>query len=291
MGSRYGGLKQMDPMGPHGETILDYSVFDAIRAGFGKVVFIIREDFAEAFQESVGARFAGKIEIDYAYQQLEDLPDGYSVPEGRTKPWGTAHAIRAARNVVQEPFAVINADDFYGRDAYVRAAEFLATVDSSSHPSSSCIVGYYLEKTLSDHGGVNRGITRHHDGLLSDVEEIIGIDRRKGGQIVGESVSGNECGLDGDAIVSMNFWGFTPQFFSQLEAEFVKFLDVHGAEERSECYIPTVVDDLITAGDTVCHVLPTSSSWFGVTYPDDKPRVMESVEKLIRAGEYPDKLV
>lgn len=290
MGSRYGGLKQMDPMGPHGETILDYSVFDAIRAGFGKVVFIIREDFAEAFRESVGARFAGRIEIDYAFQKLDDLPKGFSIPEGRTKPWGTAHAVRAARDAISGPFAVINADDFYGRDAYVRAAEFLADVNTDTAPAESCIVGYYLDKTLSDHGGVNRGITRHQSGLLSDVEEVIGIDRRKGGEIAGEAVNGDERVLDGDAIVSMNFWGFTPEFFVQLEAQFIKFLEDHGAEPKSECYIPTVVDDLIDSGASVCHVLPTTSSWFGVTYPDDKPRVMENIEKLIKSGEYPKKL-
>lgn len=290
MGSRYGGLKQMDPMGPHGETILDYSVFDAIRAGFGKVVFIIREDFAEAFRETVGARFADKIEIDYAFQKLDDLPEGFSIPEGRTKPWGTAHAVRAARDVVSGPFAVINADDFYGRDSYVRAAEFLADVKSDTTPAESCIVGYYLAKTLSDHGGVNRGITRHQGGFLSDVEEIIGIDRRKGGKIVGEAVNGDERILDGDAIVSMNFWGFTPTFFEQLEAHFTKFLEDHGSEEKSECYIPTIVDDLITSGEAICHVLPTASSWFGVTYPDDKPRVTESIKKLIKSGEYPKKL-
>lgn len=290
MGSRYGGLKQMDPMGPHGETILDYSVFDAIRAGFGKVVFIIREDFAEAFRENIGSRFAGKIEIDYAFQKLDDLPEGYSVPAGRAKPWGTAHAVRAARHVITEPFAVINADDFYGRDAYVRAAEFLTEVKYAAKPVSSCLVGYYLDKTLSDHGGVNRGITKQEKGFLSDVEEIIGIDRRKGGEIIGETVGGEERTLVGDAIVSMNFWGFTPEHFAQLETEFVKFLQAHGNDPKSECYIPTVVDNLIASAEAVCHVLPTTSSWFGVTYPDDKPRVMESIAKLIKAGEYPKTL-
>lgn len=290
MGSRYGGLKQIDPMGPHGETILDYSVFDAIRAGFGKVIFVIREDFADAFRECIGARFAGRIEIGYAFQRLEDLPEGFSVPDGRTKPWGTAHAVRAARGVIQEPFAVINADDFYGRDAYVRAAEFLAEVDPEGVPNSSCLVGYYLDKTLSDHGGVNRGITTHQNNLLSDVVEIIGIDRRKGGSIIGETIAGEEVTLAGDAIVSMNFWGFTPAIFPLLEDHFIKFLTAHGSEPKSEWYIPTAVDDLIASGDAVCHILPTTSSWFGVTYPDDKPRVMESIEKLLRSGDYPQKL-
>ena len=290
MGSRYGGLKQMDPMGPHGETILDYSVFDAIRAGFGKVVFIIREDFADAFRESVGARFAGQIEIDYAFQRLDDLPEGFRVPEGRTKPWGTAHAVRAARHVVQDPFAVINADDFYGRDAYVRAIEFLDQVDPSATPDSCCLVGYYLNKTLSQHGGVNRGITRCENGCLTNVEEIIGIIRDTKGVITGEAVSGDPRPLEKDAIVSMNFWGFTPQHFAGLEREFIKFLEAHGSEAKSECFIPTVIDGLIADGAARCEVLTTTSSWFGVTYPDDKPRVMESIVKLIKAGEYPKTL-
>ena len=290
MGTRYGGLKQMDPMGPHGETILDYSVYDAIRAGFGKVVFIIREDFAEAFRESIGARFAGRIAIDYASQRLDDLPDGFTVPAGRTKPWGTAHAVRAARDVVHEPFAVINADDFYGRDAYVRAVEFLDQVDPVASPSSCCLIGYYLNKTLSQHGGVNRGITSTEGGCLANVEEIIGIIRDTTGLITGETVSGKPRTIEKDAIVSMNFWGFTPQHFTELEAEFIKFLETHGSEAKSECFIPTVVDELIAAGTTRCEVLATTSSWFGVTYPDDKPRVMDSILSLIKKGECPKNL-
>jgi hypothetical protein len=291
MGSRYGGLKQMDPMGPHGETILDYSVFDAIRAGFGKVVFIIREDFADAFRESIGARFAGQIEIDYAFQKLDDLPEGFRVPEGRTKPWGTAHAVRAARHVTQEPFAVINADDFYGRDAYVRAVEYLTQIQSDTTPSSCCLIGYYLNKTLSQHGGVNRGITSSKGGNLTDVEEIIGIVRSDKGVITGETVSGESREIEKDVIVSMNFWGFTPDHFDELEREFTKFLEAHGTEAKSECFIPTVVDGLIADGVTRCEVLATTSSWFGVTYPDDKPRVMDSILKLIKKGEYPKQLI
>jgi hypothetical protein len=290
MGSRYGGLKQMDPMGPHGETILDYSVFDAIRAGFGKVVFVIREDFAEAFQESIGARFADQVTIGYAFQKLDDLPAGFRVPEGREKPWGTAHAVRAARHVIREPFAVINADDFYGRDAYVRAAEFLTTVDPGATPSVCSLVGYYLDHTLSDHGGVNRGIASSRDGYLTDVEEIIGIVRNADGTVSGETVGGERRVVDDRCIVSMNFWGFTPQHFDELEEQFTLFLQEHGNTPKSECFIPWVVDELIAAGKTRCEVLATTSSWFGVTYPDDKPRVMDSIAQLIKTGEYPKKL-
>lgn len=290
MGSRYGGLKQMDPMGPHGETILDYSVFDAIRAGFGKVVFVIREDFAEAFRESVGTRFADQIEIGYAFQKLDDLPVGFAVPEGRTKPWGTAHAVRAARHMIREPFAVINADDFYGRDAYVRAAEFLTTVDPDVSPSVCSLIGYYLDKTLSDHGGVNRGIAASEDGFLTDVEEIIGIVRNADGSVNGETVSGERREVEDQSIVSMNFWGFSAKHFDELEEQFIRFLKDHGTELKSECFIPWIVDELIAAGQTRCQVLPTTSSWFGVTYPDDKPRVMDSIVKLIKAGEYPKAL-
>lgn len=291
MGSRYGGLKQMDPMGPNGETILDYSVFDAIRAGFGKVVFVIREDFAEAFREGVGARFADRIEVEYAFQKLDDLPDGFSIPEGRVKPWGTAHAVRAARHVVKEPFAVINADDFYGRDAYERAAEFLnGLAGASANPAKCALIGYYLDNTLSEHGGVNRGITQSKDGLLEDVEEVIDISLKPDGKITGVAVDGSPREVQPKDLVSMNFWGFGPEHFEQLEGEFLAFLKAHGTEEKSECYIPTAVDALISRGEAECHVLATTSSWFGVTYPDDKPHVVESIRGLIDSGEYPDAL-
>ena len=290
MGSRYGGLKQMDPMGPNGETILDYSVFDAIRAGFDKVVFVIREDFAEAFREGVGSRFADRIEVAYAFQRLDDLPDGHSVPDGRAKPWGTAHAVRAAREVVDGPFAVINADDFYGRDAYAQGAAFLKGLDSASSPSRCALVGYYLDNTLSEHGGVNRGITTITDGLLEDVEEIIDISTKADGRITGQDVDGKEREVQGRDLVSMNFWCFGPEHFEQLEGEFQAFLAARGTEEKSECYIPTVVDALIANGKARCEVLATTSSWFGVTYPDDKPRVTESIRGLIESGEYPETL-
>jgi hypothetical protein len=290
MGSRYGGLKQMDPMGPNGETVLDYSVFDAIRAGFGRVVFIIREDFAEAFQQGVGARFADRIAVDYVFQKLDDLPAGYSVPEGRQKPWGTAHAVRAARHAVKEHFAVINADDFYGADAYARASAFFDSLPEDT-TSEMAMVGYPLENTLSDHGHVNRGICQINEkGFLSNVEEYLDIAREADGHVRGNALDGKRHIVPAGSLVSMNFWAFGPDFFIQLEEAFTRFLAESGEQLKSECYIPTVVDQLIHSGHAQCPVLRTTSQWFGVTYPDDKPFVVESIRKLIDAGVYPSPL-
>jgi NDP-sugar pyrophosphorylase family protein len=290
MGSRYGGLKQMDPMGPSGETVLDYSVFDAIRAGFGKVVFVIREDFAESFKQTVGARFADRIEVDYAFQKLDDIPAEFSVPEGRTKPWGTAHAIRAARHVVKGPFAVVNADDFYGRDAYARAAEFFANLPVGQDKALA-MVGYPLENTLSAHGHVNRGICQTDESRnLTKVEEYLTIFREGDGLVRGDAMDGSRREIANGTPVSMNFWAFGADFFNPLEEIFVQFLKDHGSEEKSECYIPTVVDELIRSGYAPCAVLETSSAWFGVTYPDDKPFVVESIARLVQSGDYPASL-
>lgn len=291
MGSRYGGLKQMDPMGPNGETVLDYSVFDAIRAGFGKVVFVIREDFAEAFKEGVGARFADRIEVDYAFQKLDDLPEGFSIPANRVKPWGTSHAVRAARNVVHEPFAVINADDFYGADAYQVIAKWFAANQANDDKDHYAMVGYPLRNTLSEHGSVNRGICQTDaSGNLTDVEEIINIAKGDKGSPRGSRIDGSIIEIDPDSPVSMNFWGFTLSYFAQLEEHFANFLKEKGSELKSECYIPTVVDDLINRNIADCAVLETSASWFGVTYPDDKPHVVESIASLIENGDYPSPL-
>jgi len=291
MGSRYGGLKQMDPMGPNGETVLDYSVFDAIRAGFKRVIFIIRKDFAESFQASVGSRFAGKIEVEYAYQALDDLPMGFTVPEGRTKPWGTTHAIRAARHLVKGPFAVINADDFYGSDSYQRAVDFLQNTPTDDGLEHYAMVGYELLKTLSDHGDVNRGICRSDArGFLASVEEVVKIQREEGGIIYGDYLNGERHEVPADSLVSMNFWVFQASFLSRIEEEFTQFLQQRGHEEKSECYIPTVVDSLIRNRKADCAVLPTNSSWFGVTYPEDKPHVVANIQKLIDAGAYPSSI-
>ena len=290
MGSRYGGLKQIDPMGPNGETVLDYSVFDALRAGFGKVVFVIREDFAQAFREGIGARFADRIEVEYAFQKLDDLPAGFAVPADRAKPWGTAHAIRAARDLVAEPFAVVNADDFYGADAYARMAAWFGR--SGAGPHAYAMIGYPLRNTLSDHGSVNRGICRTDAaGLLTDVEEILSIRRDADGRVRGQRTDGSTLDLAEDAPSSMNFWGFTPAFFDQLEAEFAAFLAENAGSAKAECYIPTVVDRLIRRNAATCAVLETSATWFGVTYPDDKPHVVASIRALVDGGAYPSPLV
>ena len=291
MGSRYGGLKQIDPMGPNGETVLDYSVFDAIRAGFGRVVFIIREDFAEAFQHGIGARFAERIQVDYAFQRLDDLPAPFSVPAGRSKPWGTTHAVRAARHIVNEPFAVINADDFYGRDAYQRAASFLGQPAAADGKAHYAMIGYPLVNTLSDHGDVNRGIcTTDANGLLASVEEYVKIQRDGDGIVRGTALDGRRNAIAESGPVSMNFWAFNHCFFGQLEVGFSDFLEKSGSVEKSEYYIPTIVDELIRTNKADCCVIPTTSHWFGVTYPADKPHVVASIQQLIAEGEYPERL-
>lgn len=290
MGSRYGGLKQLDPMGPNGEVILDYSVYDAIRAGFGKVVFVIRRDFEEAFKSQVGARFEGKIEVDYAFQSLDDLPGGFSVPEGRVKPWGTAHALRAARHVIHEPFGVVNADDFYGADAFHKAAEFLTNPKVEDGKTHYGMIGYPLKNTLSDHGDVNRGICGIKDGYLDSVEEYTKIMREHDGVCRGDNLHGERKEVDPEELVSMNFWVFPASFIGQIEEHFTRFMNERGTELKSECYIPTVVDELIHNGVADCRVIRTTASWLGVTYPSDKPAVVESIAKLVQEGVYPEKL-
>ena len=289
MGSRYGGLKQVDPVGPSGEAILDYSVFDAIRGGFGKVVFVIRHDFEAEFKEKVGKKYEGHIAVDYCYQDLNDLPAPYVFPEGRTKPWGTAHATRAARHVVKEPFAVINADDFYGRDAMAKLGAYLSAVDPSS--LHLCMVGYRLDLTLSENGSVARGICDiAPDGTLKGVTEMTKLV--KAGDIAeNREDEANPVKVPLCARVSMNCWGFTPKLFEELEARFTTFLAARGTEMKSEWYIPFVVDELIKEGKADCRVLPTDSSWFGVTYREDKPHVVAEIGKLVKAGEYPENLL
>ena len=289
MGSRYGGLKQVDPVGPSGEAILDYSVFDAIRGGFGKVVFIIRHDFEAEFKEKVGKKYEGLIPVDYCYQDLNDLPPPYKFPEGRTKPWGTAHAVRAARDIVKEPFAVINADDFYGRDSFAKLGAYLSSVDPNSLHFS--MAAYRLDLTLSENGSVARGICDvSADGTLKGVTEMTKLVKA-GDMAENQENPDAPVKVPLDARVSMNCWGFTPKLFTELEDRFVKFLAARGTEMKSEWYIPFVVDELIKEGKADCKVLPTDSSWFGVTYREDKPYVMAEIKKLVDAGEYPVNLL
>jgi dTDP-glucose pyrophosphorylase len=287
MGSRYGGLKQIDPMGPNGETVLDYSVFDAIRAGFGKVVFVIRRDFETVFREQVGAKFADRIPVDYAFQDINDLPAGFSVPEGRTKPWGTTHAMLAAESLINEPCVMINADDFYGRDAFAVIAQHLATAAPTNGKSQYCMVGFKLSNTLSEHGSVARGVCTANDaGLLTSVTEMTKIFKTESGA-ENREIEGSPVALTGSEPVSMNFWGFTPEIFAQLRSAFVEFLKAEGNEQKSECYVPKVVDVLIRTGQADVAVLPTASKWFGVTYPDDKVEVVGSIKRLTDEGQYP----
>jgi hypothetical protein len=283
MGSRYGGLKQLDPVGPGGETLLDYSVYDAIRAGFDRVVFLIRRDIEQDFRDKIGVRYEGRITVGYAFQQLDTLPPGFTPPAGRTKPWGTAHAIWCAREVLQTPFAAINADDFYGADSFRQIGAFLGTVDPAAHPADFAMAGYRLDKTLSEHGTVARGICQvGSDGLLRGVEELTDLARRPDGVIA----SGDRT-FPPDTPVSMNFWGFTPQIFPLLETVLRDFLATHAGNEKTECYIPSAVADMIAAGDAAVRVLPTAADWFGMTYREDRPRVRESIARLVEKGEYP----
>jgi hypothetical protein len=283
MGSRYGGLKQLDPVGPGGETLLDYSVYDAIRAGFDRVVFLIRRDIEQDFRDKIGVRYEGRITVGYAFQQLDALPSGFTPPAGRTKPWGTAHAIWCAREVLHTPFAAINADDFYGADSFRQIGSFLGTVDPAAHPADFAMAGYRLDKTLSEHGTVARGICQvGSDGLLHGVEELTDLARRPDGVIA----SGDRT-FPPDTPVSMNFWGFTPQIFPLLETVLRNFLATQAGSEKTECYIPSAVADMIAAGDATVRVLPTTADWFGMTYREDRPRVRQSIARLVQEGAYP----
>jgi NDP-sugar pyrophosphorylase family protein len=286
MGSRYGGLKQIDPVGPSGETVLDYAVFDALRAGFTRVVFVIRRDFEALFREKIGARYAGKIAVDYVFQSLDALPAGFAVPAGREKPWGTGHAVWCARGAITGNFAVINADDFYGADSFRRLAEFLAARGTVASSRSACVefamVGFRLANTLSEHGTVSRGVTdASNDGVLRSIVEQTGIAPTDVG--AGQKYSGNE-------IVSMNCWGFTPALFAGLDAQFNTFLAARGGEQKSEFYLPAAVSAMIAQGEAVVRVLPTESTWFGVTYREDKPRVEAAIADLVSHGRYPRQL-
>lgn len=285
MGSRYGGLKQMDGVGPHGEIIMDYSITDAIRAGFGKVVFVIRHSFADAFKSQINAaHFGNKIEVEYVYQELDMLPAGFSVPEGREKPWGTNHAILMAKDVIHEPFAVINADDFYGGDAFKVIADYLRGLDGKK--GDYCMVGYKLENTLSENGTVSRGVCSiSNEGLLIGMTERTSIGRTPNG-IEYKDDDGSMHPLPADATVSMNLFGFTPDYFAESEKLFVEFLKTRGTEMKSEYYIPFAVNTFLNNGYATMRVLKTTAQWFGVTYKEDRPMVVERLKQLHDKGVY-----
>ncbi len=288
MGSRYGGLKQIDPVGPNGEIILDYSIFDAIRGGFGKVVFIIRKDIEKEFKEVVTKRWEGRIELDFVYQQLDAIPAPFTVPEGRTKPWGTGHAVMCAADKVKEPFAVINADDFYGKSGFAQLGKALSeTTDASQF----YMVGFPIKNTLSEFGSVSRGICElDENSNLKEVVERTKIESIGGGRAVFTDDNGEKVELCGEEISSMNFWGFMPSLFDGMGQMFREFLAEHGQELKSEFYIPFVVAEMIHAGKASVKVLPSADSWFGVTYREDKPRVQADIKALIDVGVYPENL-
>ena len=285
MGSRYGGLKQMDGVGPHGEIIMDYSIEDAIRAGFGKVVFVIRHSFEEEFKRHINAdHFGNRIAVEYVFQELDKLPAGFKVPEGREKPWGTNHAILMAKEAIHEPFAIINADDFYGRDAFEVMAKHLMTLEGTK--GKYCMVGYRLENTLSENGTVSRGVCETDaNGLLIGMTERTSIGYFDGA-IAYKEADGSMHPLAADATVSMNLFGFTPDYFAKSEELFVDFLKEHGNELKSEYYIPFAVNTFIHSGYATMTVLKTTAQWFGVTYKEDRPTVVARLAKLHDQGVY-----
>lgn len=290
IGSRYGGLKQIDPVGPGGEVVLDYSVFDALRAGFGRVVFIIRHDIEDAFREAILARYAGRVDAALAFQELDMLPAGFALPPDRKKPWGTSHAVLCAAGRVHGPFAVINADDFYGEDSYRTLAKFLTT-PAAPGPDEYALVGFRLRNTLSAHGTVARGVcSADANGFLTVAEEMTALEAMPGGRARNRNPDGTFRELTGDEPVSMNMWGFRPPVFDQFRREFEAFLRDNAASPKAEFYIPTAMTGLIRTGAARCRILPTSSAWFGVTYREDKPGVVESIRELIRQGRYPERL-
>ena len=288
MGSRYGGLKQLDGLGPNGETIMDYSVFDAMRAGFGKVVFVIRKDFEEDFRKVVLSKYADHVQCEVCFQGIDNLPEGFTRNPERTKPWGTNHAVLMAKDIINEPFMVINADDFYGKESFEVMAKFL--LDVNGQEGKYCMAGYRVGNTLSEHGTVSRGVCATDKmGYLTDVVERTAIESKEG-HIVFPDENGVETEIPFDTPVSMNMWGFTPEYFEYTEEAFKAFLTKNAQELKAEFYIPTLVNDLIKAGKATCQVLDTPAKWFGVTYADDRQRVVDKIQALVDAGVYPSKL-
>jgi len=292
MGSRYGGLKQVEGVGPGGQTLLDYSVYDALQAGFSRLVFIIRRDIESLFRERVGERFEEYLPVSYACQELDALPHPFVVPGMRTKPWGTGHAVLCAHPLVQGNFAVINADDFYGRDAFARLAGFLAEADPAAAPAPFALVAYDLARTLSAHGGVARGICRvDEDGFLQSVDEHTGLQRHGDGSgPIIDAARDERPEFVGDTPVSMNLWGFTPAVFEVLKRGFRQFLEQPGQRTDAEFYLPAAVDSALQAGEATVRCLRTGAEWHGITYPDDRERVARAIHAKVEAGEYPETL-
>lgn len=286
MASRYGSMKQIQSFGPDGETIMDYSIYDAIRAGFGKVVFVIRKDFEENFKSIFEPKLKGKIETAYVDQDLHDFTDGFEIPKERTKPWGTSHAVLCAKDAINEPFAVINADDFYGRDAFEKAADFLS---DEVAPDKYCIIGYDLSKTLSENGTVSRGVCEvNEQGDLIGIKERTKIYRENNKIVYEESDGKHE--VSENSKVSMNFWGFDPTVFNFIEKLFKQFLQENSKDPKAEFFIPIIGDAFIKQGIGTIKVIPTSAQWFGVTYKEDAPTVKKDIEELVNAGQYPSSL-
>ncbi|MCH5219486.1 MAG: nucleotidyltransferase [Muribaculaceae bacterium] len=290
MGSRYGGLKQLDKLGPQGQTIMDYSIYDALKAGFGKVVFVIRRDFEDQFRKEVLSKYEGFIPVEVVFQDKDDLPEPYVCPTDRTRPWGTNHAVMAGRNVIKEPFAVINSDDFYGFDAFRTLAEYLSKL-SLSHKGRYCMVAFQVGNTMSPNGYVSRGVCSvEDDGRLKKIIERTKIQYSHDGDIVFGGEEGASVVLTPDTPVSMNFWGFTPDYFDYSSREFNRFLTKYHDRNDKEFFIPSVVDKLIGGGDATVDVLTTDSQWFGVTYPGDRQGVVERLAFLHNEGFYPDNM-
>ncbi len=288
MGSRYGGLKQLDGLGPHGETIMDYSIYDAIQSGFGKVVFVIRKDFEQEFRDKILSKYESKIPTEVVFQSVDALPEGFTCPEDRTKPWGTNHAVLMGKDVIREPFAVINSDDFYGRNSFEVLAKALSNLPEDSH-DTYFMVGFNVGNTMSESGTVSRGVCDTENGLLKSVVERTKIGYDENHDIVfteGDLVEK----LEPDTPVSMNFWGFTPDYFTHSEKSFVNFLNKSINVPKSEFFIPLTVSELVESGQSTVEVLRTDSKWFGVTYSEDRPAVVEKFAELHRQGIYPDKM-
>ncbi|MDE6437333.1 MAG: nucleotidyltransferase [Muribaculaceae bacterium] len=288
MGSRYGGLKQLDGVGPNGQTIMDYSIYDAIRAGFGKVVFVIRKDFEQEFREKILSKYQGHIPVEVVFQSIDALPEGFTCPADRTKPWGTNHAVLMGKDAIHEPFAVINADDFYGRNAFEVIAKELSR--DHSKPGEYCMVGFRVGNTMTENGSVARGVCTDKDGYLDNVVERTAITYDPEHRITFTDENGQTQYLDPKTPVSMNLWGFTPDYFEFSEREFKKFLDKDINAPKSEFYIPSCVNTLIHSGEASVKVLDTDSKWFGVTYAADRPGVVAKLAELHAAGEYPDNM-